>query len=213
MAITFRADKGTALSYSELDTNFGNFYVSSSRSGSVLQFHFATSSNVPVSESAHEIDFNEFNLPDGDIGAIQYVSQSTKQGGANDYLYESGSGNVGLGGYTLAEISSSTHKLQVSGSIFASGNVLALSDATMKANITPLDNVTRIISSLTGYSYDKEESREVGLLAQEVREVLPEAVKEGPDGKLGLNYNSVVSVLLEAVKSLTKRIEDLENKK
>ena len=53
---------------------------------------------------------------------------------------------------------------------------------------------------------------EVGLLAQEVREVLPEAVKEGPDGKLGLNYNSVVSVLLEAVKSLTKRIEDLENK-
>ena len=83
----------------------------------------------------------------------------------------------------------------------------------MKANINPLGNVTQIISSLTGYSYDKEDSREVGLLAQEVREVLPEAVKEGPNGKLGLNYNSVVSVLLEAVKSLTKRIEDLENNK
>jgi hypothetical protein len=212
MAITFRADKGQALSYSELDTNFGGFYVSSSISGSVLHFHFATSSNVPVSESAHAIDFNEFNLPAGNIGAIQYTSQSNRQGGANDYLYESGSGNVGLGGYSLADISSSAHKLQVSGSIFASGNVLALSDVTMKANITPLDNVTRIISSLTGYSYDKEDNREVGLLAQEVREVLPEAVKEGPDGKLGLNYNSVVSVLLEAVKSLTKRIEDLENK-
>jgi hypothetical protein len=213
MAITFRADKGQALSYSELDTNFGNLYASSSISGSVLKFHFPISNNVPVSESAHEIDFNDFNLPDGDIGAIQYVSQSNKQGGANDYLYESGSGNVGLGGYNLAQISSSAHKLQVSGSIFASGNVLALSDVTMKANINPLGNVTEIISSLTGYSYDKEDSREVGLIAQEVREVLPEAVKEGPDGRLGLNYNSVVSVLLEAVKSLTKRIDNLENNK
>ena len=50
MAITFRANKGQALTYGEMDTNLGNFFYSSSVSnnGTVLNLHYTGSSDVPV---------------------------------------------------------------------------------------------------------------------------------------------------------------------
>ena len=49
------------------------------------------------------------------------------------------------------------------------------------------------------------------MIAQEVENVLPELVKPGVSG-FSVNYNGLVGVLIEAVKELSKRVEELENK-
>ena len=49
------------------------------------------------------------------------------------------------------------------------------------------------------------------MIAQEVENVLPELIKENEKG-LTVKYNGLISVLIEAVKELSKRVEELENK-
>ncbi|MCU0374433.1 MAG: tail fiber domain-containing protein [Chitinophagaceae bacterium] len=63
---------------------------------------------------------------------------------------------------------------------------------------------------LHGYRYQwKDENadaeKQLGLLAQEVQKVLPELVKEGENGKLGVNYSGLIPVLLEALKAEQSR--------
>lgn len=217
MAITFRADKGSALTYSELDTNFGSFVTTATVSGSHLTLHYATSNNVPVSQSSVTIPLTATAEAGGVTGSIQYGSGSVLAGNSS-FVYDEESGAMGIG-YTLAEVQAlqgsaqtANHKLIVSGSIEASGNIYAFSDLTVKSDLNVIENANNIISSLTGYTYKKDNQDNVGLIAQEVQQVLPQAVQAGTNGTLGLNYNAVVGVLVEAVKRLTKRVEELENK-
>jgi hypothetical protein len=51
-----------------------------------------------------------------------------------------------------------------------------------------------------------------GLVAQEVEEVLPEAVYETPQGKKALHYANMVGLLVEAVKELKAEVEELKTK-
>ena len=59
---------------------------------------------------------------------------------------------------------------------------------------------------------DRPDSTSLGLIAQEVRETLPEVVRENGD-MLSLDYNGIVATLLGAVNELTERVKFLENKK
>ena len=56
MAITFRANKGQALTYSEMDTNLGNYFYSSSleSAGTVLVLHYTSSIEVPIKRIKNE---------------------------------------------------------------------------------------------------------------------------------------------------------------
>lgn len=211
MAITFRADKGVALTYTELDNNFGNFFTDAEISGSKLILHYATSSNVPVSESAVSLDFLDFSSSPGEPEASVQFNRGGEFGGSERLIYSEDNSCLGVG-YDIATVQTSQHKLIVDGSIEASGNIYAFSDITVKSDLNVIEQATEIISSLTGYSYNKDGKEDVGLIAQDVKKVLPAAVKQGTNEKLGLNYNAVVGVLVEAVKSLTKRIDELENR-
>uniref|UniRef100_A0AAU8EBA3 Peptidase S74 domain-containing protein n=2 Tax=unclassified bacterial viruses TaxID=12333 RepID=A0AAU8EBA3_9VIRU len=52
---------------------------------------------------------------------------------------------------------------------------------------------------------------EAGLIAQDIQKVLPEAVREGGDGMLGVSYDGVVALLINSVKELTERVAYLES--
>jgi hypothetical protein len=77
----------------------------------------------------------------------------------------------------------------------AGGNILgglgaaaiAASDARIKENIVP---VGRLFNGLTVYRFNFKGDNvpQIGLIAQEVAEVMPEAVVEGEDGLLGVDY-------------------------
>lgn len=63
----------------------------------------------------------------------------------------------------------------------------------------------------------KTGERRAGLIAQDVLQVLPEAVREvaeldGMDSHLQLDYNEVIGLLVNAVKELTGRVRALENR-
>ena len=61
------------------------------------------------------------------------------------------------------------------------------------------------------YRFKNEEQYRVGLIAQDVQKVIPEAVTEDEDGYLGLDYNAVVAALVGEVNRLKIRLSQLEN--
>lgn len=97
------------------------------------------------------------------------------------------------------------------GNVYASGDVTAFSDARLKADLRRIDPAG--VSALTGYTYARRDlggGRHAGLIAQDVRGVLPEAVAETPDGVLTVSYAGVAGMLVNAVNALDSRVRALE---
>ncbi len=69
-----------------------------------------------------------------------------------------------------------------------------------------------LLKSLRGVSYTRIDSgnRGIGVIAQELAEVVPEAVQANEEGLLSVAYGNLVGVLIEAVKQLSAKIDDLE---
>ena len=111
--------------------------------------------------------------------------------------------------------------LTVASSITAGGDITAFSDIRVKENIKDLENSLDKVTQLRGVSYNKigSEEKSIGVIAQEIQEVLPEVVREGQDGMLSVAYGNITAVLIEAIKEqqeiisqLEERIVDLENR-
>jgi hypothetical protein len=115
------------------------------------------------------------------------------------------SGQVGIG-------TAPSYTLHVQGAIFAFADITAFSDQRYKQNIVRLDHSLDAIRSLSGYSYTRQNyrpgERQIGLLAQEVKEVLPEAVSyDSANDTYSVNYNCLMAPVVEAIKELHERIE------
>jgi len=102
--------------------------------------------------------------------------------------------------------------LDVSGDITAFAT-LAWSDARLKENVEPLQDCLAKINQMQGVSYTFKPSgkKQVGLIAQEVLDIIPEVVELEND-YYSVSYPNLVAVLIEAVKELSSRVEYLENK-
>lgn len=104
--------------------------------------------------------------------------------------------------------------LMVTGYLKASLNVTWTSDARVKRDIVTIEGALGLVEQMRGVRYtrsDMADGREhVGVIAQELREVLPEAVIEGADGLLSVDYGTLGPVLIEAVKTLSLRVRQLE---
>jgi len=96
------------------------------------------------------------------------------------------------------------------------GDIIAYysSDARLKDNITPIENALSKVLALSGVKWDWNENASpevranvpnVGLIAQEVQQVLPEVVTERKDGYLALDYNKLIGLLVEAIKELANK--------
>ncbi len=116
-------------------------------------------------------------------------------------------------------------RLEADGDLHVDGDVIAYSSTTassiaLKDNVNIIDNALEKLNALRGVSFNyKHDGREsAGVIAEDVREVLPEAVKIIPphlgskEKSLGVNYGALTSILIEAIKELTAKVEKLENK-
>lgn len=93
------------------------------------------------------------------------------------------------------------------GEIECRGNVKAYcaSDIRLKSNIKKIDGALDKIDKISGYTFDMDGKREAGIIAQEIKEVLPEVVGEfEKDGEMYLNvdYPKIIALLVEAIKEL-----------
>ena len=99
-------------------------------------------------------------------------------------------------------------ELEVAGDIWAWSGGWNTSDQRLKSNIEPLENSLDKINALNSYTYTYKRNdkfklplgEQVGLLAQELLEVYPYAVKEGKSGYYGVDYSKVVPLLLQGIK-------------
>jgi|GEM_PF-1660339 len=113
-----------------------------------------------------------------------------------------------------------TGELNIPGNL-NTNDVYIRSDARLKNNIVKITSALDKIEQINGCIYDKKEtleseeytSKEAGLIAQEIQEVLPEAVKENEHTKvLTISPSAVNALLVEAIKELTERVKQLEAK-
>lgn len=91
-------------------------------------------------------------------------------------------------------------------------NFIKTSDIRLKTDIRPVINWREALGHVTGYSYIKDGSREIGFIAQDVKKVLPYLVKVDEKGFMSMDYNGMIPVLWEAVKEEMSEIEKLKNK-
>jgi hypothetical protein len=122
--------------------------------------------------------------------------------------------NVDLG--TVFELTDAGN-LIIAGALTQSGSP---SDSRFKNNLSTLNNSLEKIHQLNGYSFTWNSSSfspnktDAGILANEVEAVLPEIVYEIEKNKekyKAVNYNGLVALLIESVKELSVKINDLQN--
>lgn len=117
-------------------------------------------------------------------------------------------------GYTAANKAgeSFTGAISVAGTITATGDITAYSDARLKADIETITDALDRVRKLRGVSFTLRDtgSRRIGLVAQELAPVVPEAVMTHDDGLLSVAYGNLVGVLIEAVKDLADKVDRLE---
>tara|TARA_A100000172_G_scaffold81042_2_gene72572 strand:+ start:317 stop:745 length:429 start_codon:yes stop_codon:yes gene_type:complete len=110
----------------------------------------------------------------------------------------------------------------LTGYLRVAGDITAYysSDRRLKDNIQPIESPLEKISKLGGYSFDWiptegihiNEGHDIGVIAQEVEEILPEVVITRDNGYKAVQYEKIVALLIEANKELKERIEKLEEK-
>ena len=93
-------------------------------------------------------------------------------------------------------------------------NVTAFSDKRLKDNIETLEDGLTKVEQLRGVTYTRDDREEIGVIAQEVEKILPEIVLTADDemGTKSVDYSRITAVLIEAVKDLSARVKELENK-
>jgi hypothetical protein len=127
--------------------------------------------------------------------------------------------NVGTG--SNQSISGLSHQLQgrangglwwaLGSGIWTTGNITAYSDISVKTNLERIPNALEKICSINGYTYDRTdyvrdeatgimpETRQAGVVAQEVEKILPEVVT-GTEGNKSVAYGNMVALTIEAIK-------------
>lgn len=128
-----------------------------------------------------------------------------------DY-YHYGNNSWGFGSSTT----SSSYMIYSSGSIYSTGNIVAYSDRRKKENIVTVDNALDKVERIRGVYYNKlntPEKREIGVIAQEIIDILPEVVTYDNDNdQYGVSYGNITGLLIEAVKELAAEVKMLKQK-
>ena len=113
--------------------------------------------------------------------------------------------------WTESDISGST--------IRASGDIIAFnsSDERLKDNITYIGKPLEKLEKIGGYDFDWNKKqdiysgKDVGVIAQEIEAILPSAVSDRDTGFKGVQYHKIIPLLVEGIKELNKKVDQLEN--
>ena len=142
----------------------------------------------------------------GERGYIKGVSEGT-------------SGQFGLVFGTMENGASNPQerlRISAAGNANFSGTVTANSDEKLKENVVGITNALEKVMDLRGVYFNRigktYDDREIGVIAQEVEKVLPELVKETPDGTKAVAYQNMVAVLIEAIKEQQEQINELRSR-
>jgi hypothetical protein len=119
------------------------------------------------------------------------------------------------GGFHFGGATSNTVVIAAGGDVTITGQVSApnfnsTSDVRLKENIQPIEGALEKVMSLAGVEFDWIESSEhtIGVIAQQVEEVLPELVHTNEEGYKSVSYGNLTALLIEAVKELKTIVDN-----
>lgn len=187
-------------------TGFSNPIVSLSSQAEALRVTFANSYPLdvalPATSKANIVQVTDSVRFIGTTGSTAYIASANR--GTNTGLAITNAGGSAL--FYLSNVGD----LRVIGDVVAK-DVISLSDARLKSDQQPVTNAIDRVLKLRGMTYTLDGQRRAGVLAQDVRPVLPEAVEETEDGKLAVMYNGLSALYIEAIRDLKNDIEMLKN--
>ena len=211
----------------EIDTSSGGLTLDSAGGTVTVDDNLTITGNLSLSGSfsGSSVTFS------GNIGAAGGTFGNVTVGVADDQTITTSSGKLILDAATNeVEINAdidhngalnTSGNLVCAGSGTFSGDVIAFSssDLTMKENVSTIDNALDMVSSLTGNTFNWKsdagiwgvEGGDTGIIAQEVEKLkLPGLTKKRGDGTIGVRYDRLIPVLIEAIKELKSEVEDLK---
>jgi hypothetical protein len=147
-----------------------------------------------------------------------YASTITTQLGTNGLT---GGGNL-TANRTISMSGTYSGTFAVTGNITATGDVIAYasSDRRLKDNIVNIENPIEKVQKLNGVTWDWNDNADelqkstpnVGVIAQEVEEVLPQLVNTRDNGYKAVDYAKLTGLLIEAIKDQQKQIDELKSR-
>ena len=117
-------------------------------------------------------------------------------------------------GTPKASIDLDTGSIRTAGDLVADNDVIGFvtSDKNYKENIMNMTNALDKIDLIRGVEFDWKENpsgyngHDVGVIAQEIEEVIPEAVRVGANGQKQVNYDRIIPLLIECIKELKSKL-------
>jgi|TARA_R100000479_G_C6371134_1_gene197082 hypothetical protein len=185
-------------------------------------------------------DVQAYDAQLADVAGLAVTDGGFIVGNGSNFVLETGATartSIGLG--TASDVQFNDQQVDslgvgtaasgTTGEIRATNDVTAFysSDVALKENITNIPDPIESLKKLNGVLFDwKKEyidkrggedgyfvrKKDVGVIAQEVEKVLPEAVAERPDGIKAVKYDRLTCLLIEAVKKLSAQVEALSKK-
>lgn len=195
---------------------FQSFYVKELFNSRDNYFDTATSKII------WEYQTNAYTLTSAVLNGVNDYGTVTVTGGAvnsspgyaiqgtGGLFDEGGGGKIGIfsqvdGRWVIQRVSPSD--------VWCDYNFTWASDSRIKTNITRIGDALSMLGPLSAYTYNfrGSDSTSVGLIAQELLACVPEAVKQKDErGLYGVNYISLIALLVQGVNELESRLRGLE---
>lgn len=154
-----------------------------------------TISGIPLGSNLATLTFGTYLTGTSYNGSsdITIATNATSSNTASTLVARDASGNFTAGTITCTDLNST-------------------SDLALKKEVSTFGDALSVVSSLRGVNYKWKETDKpsIGVIAQELEEVLPQLVSNGENKSV--NYNGLIGVLIEAVKELSNEVTELKNK-
>ena len=231
---TARASLGLAIGTNVQAYDADLTSLSSCQSGAAAALASLTSTEVAILDGA-TVTTDELNIIDGDTNATSTVVADADRVVMNDNGTMKQVAVTDLAAYFDDEITAMPNlttigaiavcpSLNVQGAINASGDITAFktSDKRLKENIKSIEDPLAKVKTIGGYTYTwnklgeensihKLGEADVGVIAQEIEEIIPEAVADRGNGYKAVQYEKIIPLLVECVKEQQDMIEKLQN--
>jgi len=153
-------------------------------------------------------------IKDSGVGGLRLLADADTviRAADNSTARASFGGDVKLYHNGSVKLATTSTGVSVTGDMTASGNVTAYSDERLKSSVETIPDALSKVLSVRGVTFTMNGERGTGVIAQELEQVLPEAVFDNEDGMKSVAYGNITGLLIEAIKELSAKVEELENK-
>ena len=184
---------------------YGNVPIMQTHAGTLIEYE---NTNKWLLKDKSNNDGIYWNKGSGAYSFSSNLTEYTSTENANNQIVFT------RGGAGKASVDLDTGSIRSAGDLVADNDIIGFvtSDRNYKENITDMSNALDKIDLIRGVEFDWKENpsgyhgHDVGVIAQEIEEVIPEAIRTGANGQKQVNYDKIIPLLIECIKELKQKL-------